>query len=344
MEQNMLGSQEDLASPSLLSTDSRPEDSIISSNPPISPSSTVSILSEIMTLAIPIIGTKGIGIAQGFITALITSTIDKDVFAASSLFGSLQTLLLIPATYSTYSTGILVGEACGRNDLTLAGKILVQSGIYSTIISLPIIGFALLSKYVLLILGQNETYAKITGNYFSGFTPAIPALLLLISCQQFADAINKPWIEFLSSAINSAIVLILGYSFSLGKFGFTNLGVTGLGLAYAIASWVTLLGLVIFYRFAPAFKDFNLFNFAVRDNLSILKRLARLGIPIGIKVSFDLLELFMTNIMVGWRSEDEIVAQQTANQYLYLFSAPFMGFAAALTYLVSRAVGESYFT
>lgn len=119
----------------------------------------------------------------------------------------------------------------------------------------------------------------------------------------------------------------------------------GVGYAYVIAGWTTLLLNTAFLLIKSCndWKDYKLFSLHGGFELATLKLLARRGIPTGIQYTTENIANLINSIFLGLHSLTALSADQMAMQLALTSSIANGGLAQAVQACVSNALGKKNF-
>jgi len=301
--------------------------------------STLGIFKATCKLGFALSISRLLNILSMFIGTMMISRLGHYVLAASALITSLQATALMLGMSLLFSVGLLVARANGSKDFEKIGKLVQQGLVLATILAFLIVFLVANIHSILSFFGQKKEIILVNDEYFKTYIFAIPAFLWCMVYQQFLLSINKQYFVILMSAFSLVVSLLLAYTLVFGHFGAPALGVSGLGLAYAIQAWFSLIGYLLFCHLPKGFRKFQINFRNVKKNINLLKTLFKLGYPICLQASSDLFSFSFTTVMVGWLGVDALAAQQIVTQYFMLLVVPVFALSQASAILVGKAHG-----
>lgn len=161
--------------------------------------------------------------------------------------------------------------------------------------------------------------------------------LLLTNMRDFSLATKKNIAPMVSAFVEQALIAGIGYSATTGKLGMPRYGAAGFGYA---SSFVSIFSLVIYSVYLaldrndkknPFFKLSDYHKF-----LTNLKKLIRLGLPIGLRIFSERAAVTFATIMAGWHGKDALSVQEIALQYMMFTIVPFYGVGRGMGIVVKR--------
>lgn len=275
------------------------------------------------------------------IGAVMISKISTEALAANGLIATGTAFLNAPIA-CTYIAQNFIAETIGDEDAANldVGLTFQQSWIMDGILTLPAIMLSIFSAPIFEGMGQSIEVSSIAQDYFRGYVWGIPATYLLNTNVQNAIGLKKPIFMLPTIFTQRALMLGIAYPLMFGKLGLPVLGTAGLGYAYSISSWLTLIGST-FYFTKNEFRDYGIFRFRGREGrLERLGRLFILGLPVGLFVMNEFLAAQLSMMMMGWIDDEALAGAAIATQYVAMFLMPSMALAESTSALISNTAGE----
>lgn len=305
--------------------------------------STSAIIKKVWGITLPVVSSRLFNVINSFLGILFVARLGHTELAASSLITATQIPLFLIASSPLFSISVIAGHAYGAKQTEKIGAILQQGWLLSLMVAAIAIIIPLSIKSILLTLKQDPILADIAGKYFFIYAFAIPATLCFMSMQQFFIAIGKQryvlWLSGIGLVgfVFLAPLLIYGYGFIPG------LGVPGLALASTLQIWINLIISLIICIKDPDMKVYEIFAWRILSTFNYLKQLVKIGWPITLQMTGDLLSLFVLTIIIGWLGENALAANQIATQYYILLVVPILAMSQASSVLISQARGAGNF-
>ncbi len=277
---------------------------------------------KILPLALIMAGTQLVSVAGGFLSMIMLATLGREVLAASALMISIQISIMVMAMSLLFSLSVMIGRAYGAQKYSEIGNYIQQGWLLAALLSIPIMILFWNMSHLLSLFEQPKHVIPLVQKFFHAYVWAAAPNLFAICNQQLCYGVHKQRIVILTSSLSVIILLITAYLLIFGKLGLPKLGVAGLGYAMAVQSWFSFILLMVLVRYDQVFKQFDLFNFRVHKNWDYLKQMFKIGWPISVQISSEMLSMFVISIMIGWIGTTALAAGQIVNQILFLLIIP----------------------
>lgn len=292
----------------------------------------------IALLGLPLIGGHLAQYAIGLTDTLMLGWYGVEALAAVTLAGSYFFVLFLMGSGFGWAVMPLVAMAAASGD-EVSVRRSTRMGLWLStgfaIAAMPLLWW---SEPILLAMGQRPQIAAMAAEYLRvagwGLFPA----LLVMALKSYLAALERTqavlWIAVLAATVNG----LANYALIFGNWGAPELGLTGAAIA-SVASQVAALLAVIAYA-TRALPEHDLFRRLWRPDREMLRRVFRLGVPIGL-TSLSEISLFAASaVMMGWLGTVALAAHGIA---LQLASATFMvhlGLSNAATVRAGNACGR----
>jgi multidrug resistance protein, MATE family len=193
---------------------------------------------------------------------------------------------------------------------------------------------------VILALGQEPALARDAAIFLRGYMWTMLPWLLFQAMRNFLAAVERPgWVLGVSIA-GIVVNALLGWALIFGHFGLPALGIFGGGLASSIVWGLLALALFVVIVSDRQFRRFHLFGHLWRTDWPRLKRMLRLGTPIGLAFAFEGAVFGAAAYLMGLIDSASLAAHAVALQIAALtFMVPW-GLSQAATVRVGRALGR----
>lgn len=234
----------------------------------------------------------------------------------------------------------LAAQAYGAREPRMVRRAL-RVGLWAAVfIGAPLTAAMFGGEHMLRALGQDETAARLAGEYLMGLSWCLVPGWWFIALRGFMGAVNRPepalWVMLAAIPAN----LLLAYMLIFGEFGMPQLGMVGAGIATTIVN----LGMCaacfwICYTQRP-FRKFQVLGRFWRMDWALTGKLFVIGLPIAGAFLLEYGLFAIAAILMGWIGTTALAAHQIALQIAsILFMAPF-GISMAATVRVGHAVGR----
>ncbi|MBS0358544.1 MAG: MATE family efflux transporter [Proteobacteria bacterium] len=298
---------------------------------------------KIMRLALPMAATQLMTNGSAFLCMAMLAKLGHDVLAASALIYSISLSAILSGASLLFSLSILVGHAYGAKEYLNIGSLMQHAWLFALLMSVPFILFFWNIYPILIFFKQDPTIAHIVQEFFRAYIWRVAPIFLAICNQQFLYGTHKQKIDLFANILGIIVLLTSSYLLIFGKWGFPKLGVAGLAYAIAIQAWFYLFFTTACMRFIDDFKCFSLFHNRLNQNWDSLRRLFKIGWPISLQISGELLSFLVGSIFIGWLGTNPLAAYQVITQYNFLIVIPIFAIAQASGILIGQAYGSKNF-
>ena len=293
-------------------------------------------------LALPILITQFCQAALEVVDAIMAGQVSALDLAAVAVGSGIWLPLFLLATGILIATTPLIGEAIGQDQHDKVPHITQQSLWTASV--LGIIGFVVvnLAPNVLGVMGVPENIQPIATQYLHGVSFGFPALAVYAVLRSYCEALGRPEPVTVISVIGLIADIPLNYIFIHGLFGMPEMGGAGCGVATALVLWINVLLLAAYTSFTKRqqFARTRFFYAFARPNRAQIKKLLKLGIPIGISIFFEASLFSLGALVISPLGELATASHQVALAVTsQLFMIP-ISVAMALTIMVSNRFGE----
>jgi multidrug resistance protein, MATE family len=208
-----------------------------------------------------------------------------------------------------------------------------------------VIGIALLllvrnAGGMLALLGVDAEVRPAAEEFLRGIAWGAPAFGLYLCLRYVSEGIEltRPTMVFGVAAL--LVLLPAGYAMLFGFGPLPGQGAWGLGIATAAVLWLQVLGLGLYMRLSPRYRDLDLFRSIDRPNPRLLGELLWLGVPMGVAIFMEGSLFVVTALLIATLGTVPVAAHQIAiNIAALCFMVP-LGVAMATTVRVGGAVGR----
>ena len=293
-------------------------------------------------LALPILITQFCQAALGVVDAIMAGQVSALDLAAVAVGSGIWLPLFLLATGVLIATTPLIGEAVGQDQHHHVPHITQQS--LWTAGALGLIGFIVvnLAPNVLGIMGVPENIQPIATQYLHGVSFGFPALAVYAVLRSYCEALGRPEPVTVISIVGLLADIPLNYIFIHGLFGMPEMGGAGCGVATALVLWINVLLLAAYTSVSKRreFASTRFFYGFASPNRTQIKKLLKLGIPIGVSIFFEASLFSLGALVISPLGELATASHQVALSVTsQLFMIP-ISVAMALTIMVSNRYGQ----
>ncbi|RDT54263.1 multidrug transporter MdtK [Escherichia coli] len=155
-------------------------------------------------------------------------------------------------------------------------------------------------------------------------------------CEGLAKTKPGMVMGFLGLLVNIPV----NYVFIYGHFGMPELGGVGCGVATASVYWVMFIAMLSYVKRAGSLRDIRSETHSGKPDLSVLKRLVQLGLPIALALFFEVTLFAVVALLVSPLGIVDVAGHQIALNFSSLMFVLPMSLAAAVTIRVGFRLGQ----
>lgn len=295
-------------------------------------------ISETVRLAAPVALVQLGIMLMGVVDTIMLGHVSAEALAAGAL-GHIVTIVPLMVGYGVLnSLDALVAQAYGAGDDRAIGDHLQRGAIMAVAIALPLCLALWDVEGLLRLLGQPPAVIGGAAAYAQAIVWGIPAYFLFIVLRQTLQAMSVVRPAMVAIVIGN-VANVFGNSILIfGKLGFPALGVPGSAHSTSLCRWLMFLYLLWASRrtLSRYWRGFDSAALALRGHLLML----RIGIPIGLHNSVELLVFATVALLMGRMGIAELGGHQIAINLASLsFMVP-LGISGAAATRVGNAVGR----
>jgi len=189
-------------------------------------------------------------------------------------------------------------------------------------------------------LGQDAGLSSAAANYMRALQWGLLPALWFYVLRGFVSALERPIWSLLVSGGGILVNGGLAYALIFGRFGMPQLGLTGAGIASAVANLLMFAAMTLVVTKHRRFRRFRLFGNFWRPDPARFARLWRLGLPIAAIFALEIGVFSAAVFLMGLIDLASMAAHAIAIQIAALtFMVP-LGLSQAVTVRVGLALGR----
>jgi MATE family, multidrug efflux pump len=296
-------------------------------------------IGALLTLAAPLVLIQVGTMLMGAVDTVMVGRVSPDALGAVAL-GNVYF-----STFAMFGMGVLlaldpiVAQALGAGDELAVRRGLQRGLLLAWLLTIPVVLVLLTVRPVLELVRQPASIIPATAAYVYRVLPSVPAFLLFVVLRQTLQAHRRLRPIVLAIVAANLLNAALNYLWIFGKGGFPALGVLGSAWATTTSRWfLAVLSLALGWRELRRYLNElapNVFD------LRPLRRMLRLGAPIGGQMVLEGGVFGTVALLMGWLGVVQVAAHQIAiNIAALTFMVP-LGVSSAATVIVGHAVGRN---
>jgi MATE family multidrug resistance protein len=289
-------------------------------------------------LALPLIGSGLIEFSSGFIATLMLGHVSHEALAAGSLMNSIFTTLMVLLWGMFTAVSVLIAHQYGAKNKEAIVQVVRSGLLLAVITTIPCMIFLRLAPYILQFFKQSPALVELIKPGLAAFSWGIFPDLITLTLLQFAVGLGHGRVNLLFSIIWTPCNVFFVAAFIFGLWHFPNLGVTGLGWGFTCTMWILMFVIIIYFLFAPTYKEFRQILFQ-NGQLGFIKSILKVGLPLGGVYTIDLVYLLIFALVMGTFGITMLAAHQIVWQFFWQTSVISFAIGQAITVKVGHYVG-----
>jgi MATE family multidrug resistance protein len=295
---------------------------------------------ETLRLAYPvIIGQLG-HMMMGVVDSLMVGRIGAAPLAASAIAHGMFMIFMIFGIGLSMAISPLTAMSVGAKKYSDCGIVFRQGLLVNIVAGIGLTIAIIFGADIIRLLNQPEEIVEQGVAYMRILAYSVIPVMIFQTYKQFSEglAMMRPAmvITLLANLINIFVNWVLIY----GNLGMPALYLPGAGWATFSTRVLMALSFVLYVFFSVSYKPYDPTLHFRRLNISMIKKILKIGIPGGLQYFFEVGAFVGSAIIIGWLGTNELAAHQIG---INLASISFMialGISAAATIRVGNAVGR----
>ena len=295
---------------------------------------------ELILLSGPIVGMQLGQISNGFIDVVMVGRLGPEALAGVALGNATFFFFLLVCVGILMGTGPMIAQAFGAENYTPIG-VTVRQGLYLATALAASIGIIMwnISPLWLLMRQEPETVTA-AQEYVRAVVYGFLPFLWFIVFRNFAEAVSRPWPVTAIILCSVGLNVLANTALMFGRFGMPALGLVGTGWATTLVYWFQLVIILAYVMGRKQFGIYQLFRQPIRVRTKIIRKILRIGLPIGGVYGLELAFFGATAVLAGTLGYTTLAAHQVAIQSAaFTFMVP-LGIGIATSVRVGHAVGR----
>mgnify|MGYP001165317153 CR=1 FL=1 len=293
----------------------------------------------VLSLALPMAGTRLINMLTYFIGMALAGHLGINALAACALINSTYIFLFVVGMSVLFAVGVVIAQVYGAKEYRQIGEIFQQSIILCILIFIPLSICFYHTDQILLALGEQKDLMPYVHDFFTTMAWGGFPVFLLVVLQQVCFAIKKQSLVIRTNLISFAAFVPVAYALIHGTALHSSFGIRG--LAYSVIFSCSLNSVLILFALItnPIYKRYAFFDLHDHRQLKQIKKLFKVGWPMMIQFSSEVLIFAIIAILIGKIGTVELSAFQIAIQWQGLSIVPIFGITEAISILIGHAAG-----
>jgi len=293
----------------------------------------------LLRLASPIILSQIAQVLMGFVDTVMSGHAGAVEQAIVGLGVALWIPIFIGLMSVVQAVSPIIAHHFGAGERDAVARSAREGVWLALVVGLMPLGLVPWAPDLLMFAGVESGLAARAGVFLWGIGLGLPAAMVYRSLAFYSASINQTRpimvLAFAGLGINALLNWVLIY----GHFGLPAMGGAGCGWATAVGMWVTLIGLVGWTAYAPAYRNYYVWKAWRLPTWRIQTQLLRLGLPMGGTGLAEVAAFSSVAVLVGRFGEVQIAAHQVALNFSALVFMFPMGLSTAIGIRVGHSLG-----
>lgn len=262
---------------------------------------------------------------------LAAVSLSNGIFALVMMFGIGLSMAMTP----------LVAAADGDHNRKKGAFIFRNAMFINLCAGLLLCAFIVVGSPILYYFEQPEAVVNLTVPYLRILAISLIPLLFFQSFKQYAEGLSFTRTAMFITIGANLLNVSLNYVLIYGKFGLPAMGLNGAGWSTLISRIVMAIIMMWYVYRAPWFLQQRLIPRLKTLHRRIIRKLLKIGVPLGLQYIFEVSAFSMAAILMGWIGTKALAAHQIA---LNLAAVSYMmatGIGAAATVRVGNQLGKN---
>lgn len=282
----------------------------------------------------------GAGIA-GIVDSIMVGHYGTTELAAVSFANSIFFTWMVFAMGALMGITPLTGYAFVQHDEYRLKKLWHGGMVFSVLLSLAMILMLVAVGFVMPYMGQDPEVIDVAMKYYALATVSTIPFLFYHAEKQYLEGLGNTTIAMVVMILINLLNIPLNWVLIYGHCGLPALGATGAGLATLFVR--TLQPLIIYWiiRRKAEWGRYTMPQGRPDSHtlLESLRSILKLGLPIGLQQTMEILAFTLAVTLMGWISKEAVAAHTIVNNISDLTFLVSTGIGAATTIRVSHQFG-----
>jgi MATE family multidrug resistance protein len=264
----------------------------------------------LLRVAVPLVLSQLGAVAMTTADTIMVGPLGPTSLAAAGVASAIQMVAVMFCTGTVMGMTTLVSHAAGAGDPARARRVLGQGVLVALALSVPMAALLLAGRPIALALGQAPEVAAPAGGFMRALAFGIPPFMVFYALRQYLEGTGRTGpsvvLTFLGLLANIAgnRVLIFGIPGHVPA-----MGVVGSGWSTTGARWAMMLALAGYLVWRG---ELGPRSRLPKPDWVLLRRIVRIGVPIGGQVVAEIGIFSLAAVMMGWIGKVELASHQVA--------------------------------
>lgn len=267
-------------------------------------------LAQTGKLAGPIVAGQLAQITLMFTDTLMLGLYSSSALAAAALGNAIFYLFFSFGMGVSFGLKPLVAAHMARGEKADSRRLLWSGMLLYFILSVILVGIVLFSEPLYALMGQDEETMARMLPFLRLLAWSLIPFLLFMALSQFMEALSLTKLPMYVNFLGNASNIGLNYLLIFGVGPFPEQGAEGAALATLISRCLMFAVALLFFLFHRELRTYLVGE--ISFSIEKMKRLLKIGWPIGIQMSSETAAFAVTGVMVGWFGPVALASHQIA--------------------------------
>ncbi|MCK9237445.1 MAG: MATE family efflux transporter [Thiopseudomonas sp.] len=294
---------------------------------------------RLLSLAIPIVIAQLANTAMGFVDTMMAGRVSPNDLAAVALGNSIWVPIFLLMSGVLLATTAKAARLFGAGDNASIGPLVRQALWLGLIMGCVMAVLMWNAKPLMQWLQISPELIEPAMGYLRAVACGFPAVAIYLVLRCYSDALGRTRPSMVIGILGLLINIPVNYIFIYGKLGVPAMGGVGCGWATALVMVFMALAMLVWVRWAPYYKEHQVYQRFQWPNLAVQKSLTTLGVPIGIAIFAEASIFSIIALLIGGLGASTVAGHQIALNFSSLvFMLPY-SLGMATTVRVGQAMG-----
>lgn len=294
---------------------------------------------RLLSLAIPIVIAQLANTAMGFVDTMMAGRVSPNDLAAVALGNSIWVPVFLLMSGVLLATTAKAARLFGAGDNASIGPLVRQALWLGFMLGSGLAVLMWNAKPLMHWLQISPALIEPAMGYLRAVACGFPAVAVYLVFRCYSDALGRTRPSMVIGILGLLINIPVNYIFIYGKLGVPAMGGVGCGWATALVMVFMALAMLVWVRWAPYYKEHQVYQRFQWPNLAVQKSLTTLGVPIGIAIFAEASIFSIIALLIGGLGASTVAGHQIALNFSSLvFMLPY-SLGMATTVRVGQAMG-----
>lgn len=298
-------------------------------------------IKSLLKLAYPILIAQLIQNLMGFIDIVMAGRVSAIDMAAVAIANSIWLPIILTVYGLIMALSAIVSQLAGAKKHHAISEQTYQTAWIALALGISIIGlYYLIAPLISSTLKLEGNLKPLLFDYLQYIVWGAPGYCLYLVLRNYSEGLSYTKPTMIISIIGLVINIPANYIFIYGAFGVPALGGAGCGIATALVYWAMFICMSIYTYNSKVLKQASLFENFYWPNLTEIKSIFSLGIPIALSLLFEISLFSIVAIILVPFGAEVVASHQIALNFTGLIFMIPLSIAMATTIKVGYALGN----